>query len=100
MITDRSSSRKTSKSLFAVAKRNIDNLIDEIYSRFPEHTVNSKRARLVERKVAAPEVYTSGYEGASIDGFLNQLVSSGIRHLVDVSAQPYNTTLRIPSLHA
>ncbi len=50
VITDRSSSRKTSKSLFAVAKRNIDNLIDEIYSRFPEHTVNSKRARLVEQK--------------------------------------------------
>lgn len=71
-----------------LAKRNIDNLIDEIYSRFPEYTVNSKRARLAERKVAAPAVYTSGYEGASIDGFLNRLVSSGIRHLVDVRRNP------------
>ena len=71
-----------------LAKRNIDNLIDEIYSRFPEYTVNSERVRLAERKVAAPAVYTSGYEGASIDGFLNRLVSSGIRHLVDVRRNP------------
>lgn len=69
-------------------KKSVDNLIDEIYERHPLFTVNSKRRQLAARKVAAPAVYTSGYEGLSIDGFLNRLVSAGIKHLIDVRRNP------------
>lgn len=33
-------------------------------------------------------VYTCGYEGVSIDGFLNQLLRAGVRRLVDVRRNP------------
>ena len=69
-------------------KKNVDSLMDEIYERHPEFTVNSKRRQLIKRKVAAPAVYTSGYEGASIDGFLNRLVTAGIKQLIDVRRNP------------
>lgn len=69
-------------------KKSVDNLIDEIYDRHPLFTVNSKRRQLAERKVAAPAVYTSGYEGVSVDGFLNRLVGAGIKHLIDVRRNP------------
>lgn len=68
--------------------RTIDNLLDEIYAKFPEYTVNSKYHRLESRKVAIPAVYTSGYEGMSIDGFLNRLITTGIKHLIDVRRNP------------
>lgn len=68
--------------------RHIDNLLDEIYTKFPEYTVNSKRLQLASRKIAAPAVYTSGYEGVSIDGFLNRLITTGIKHLIDVRRNP------------
>lgn len=33
---------------------------------------------------AQPAIYTVGYEGRTIDGFLNHLIDSGIRQLIDV----------------
>jgi len=33
---------------------------------------------------AQPAIYTVGYEGRTIDGFLNHLIGSGIRQLIDV----------------
>ena len=70
------------------ASKSVDNLLDEIYSKYPQFTVNSKRLRLAKRAVAAPAVYTSGYEGLSIDGFLNRLIESGVQQLVDVRRNP------------
>lgn len=69
-------------------KMNVDNLMDEIYEKHPKYTVNSKRRQLRQRTVAAPAVYTSGYEGMSIDGFLNRLIEAGIKHLIDVRRNP------------
>ncbi len=71
-----------------LVRKNIDDLMDEIYARYPEFTVNSKRQQLAHRKVAPLAVYTSGYEGLSIDGFLNRLVSTGMKHLIDVRRNP------------
>ena len=63
-------------------------LIDYVYSKYPYYTVNSELQRLAERPVAEPAVYTAGYEGISIDAFLNMLVANGIRRLVDVRNNP------------
>jgi len=65
-----------------------DKLIDYVYTRYPYYTVNSEIRRLAERPVAEPAVYTAGYEGLSVDAFLNMLVVNGIRRLVDVRNNP------------
>ncbi len=65
-----------------------DVVIDYVYERSPEFTVNSRRKKLAERKVADPKVYTAGYEGLQIDGFLNLLVQRGIERLIDVRSNP------------
>ncbi len=35
-----------------------------------------------------PALYTAGYEGKSVDTFFNVLIKEGIRHIVDVRADP------------
>jgi uncharacterized protein (DUF488 family) len=70
------------------SRKDIDSLLDEVYERHPQFTVNSKRRRLKSRPEGEPAVYTSGYEGLSIDAFLNRLIQSGIRHLIDVRRNP------------
>lgn len=65
-----------------------DDVIDHVYNRFPEYTVNSRRAKLARRKIAAPKVFTAGYEGLQVDGFLNLLVQEGVQSLVDVRSNP------------
>ena len=62
--------------------------VDYVYRRYPWFTVNSKRLRHGERPVAAPGVYTAGYEGVSVDGFLNTLMRSGIQRVIDVRRNP------------
>ncbi len=65
-------------------------LLDTVYRRFPWFTLNAEQAerRKVKRPVAACAVYTAGYEGMQVDGFLNLLLQSGIRRLVDVRHNP------------
>ena len=63
-------------------------LLDNVYKQYPAFTVNSRRQKLAVRKTAPLAVYTSGYEGASIDGFLNRLMTTGIKHLIDVRRNP------------
>ncbi len=65
-----------------------DEVIDHVYNRYPEYTVNSRRAKLVTRKIADPQVFTAGYEGLQVDGFLNMLVQDGIHSLIDVRSNP------------
>ncbi|MDX1963366.1 MAG: DUF488 domain-containing protein [Pirellulales bacterium] len=63
-------------------------LVDYVYERYPAFTVNSKRRKHATRPEAKPAVFTAGYEGLSIDGFLNLLIVSGIRQLIDVRHNP------------
>lgn len=63
-------------------------VIDYVYRTYPSYTVLSKRERLVPRPLATPTIFTSGYEGLQIDGFLDRLVQSGIRRLIDVRSNP------------
>jgi uncharacterized protein (DUF488 family) len=64
------------------------NVMDYVYRRYPAFTVNSKRRRLAAKPIAEPQVYTAGYEGLQLDGFLNMLVQSGIQRLIDVRNNP------------
>ena len=65
-------------------------LTESIYNRYPWFTVNSERQekRAQIRPTAPPAVYTMGYEGLMVDGFLNILMQQGIRRLVDVRHNP------------
>lgn len=63
-------------------------LVDYVYERYPWFTVNSARRRLQGRPVGAPAVYTAGYEGWSVDGFLDLLMRAGIQEVVDVRSNP------------
>ena len=63
-------------------------VLDGIYARFPEYAVLSKRKKLVERSTAELAVYTAGYEGLSVDAFLNGLIANGIHQLIDVRMNP------------
>lgn len=68
-------------------------LLKDVYARYPWYARNSELQELVptgakEPKKAPIAVYTIGYEGRSVDGFLDKLLRSGIRRIVDVRANP------------
>lgn len=63
-------------------------LIDYVYERFPAFTVNSEIRKLEARPAAPCAVYTAGYEGLLVDGFLNGLIREGIARLIDVRNNP------------
>lgn len=63
-------------------------LVDYVYERHPRYTVNSEIRRLQPRVQAEPAVYTAGYEGLLIDGFLDGLIREGMTRLIDVRNNP------------
>ncbi len=65
-------------------------LIETVYAHYPWFTVNSDLPgkRKEKRPIAALAVYTAGYEGKTVDEFLNLLMKSGIRRLIDVRYNP------------
>jgi len=70
------------------ADKTQDSLTDYVYQRFPWYTVNSLRRRLSPRPIASIAVFTVGYEGWLIDGFLDLLMRAGIQRVVDVRSNP------------
>ena len=65
-------------------------LMHKVYSEHPWYGLNSDRLRMNERirPRAGIAVYTIGYEGLSVDRFLNKLVESGIKCVADVRSSP------------
>lgn len=65
-------------------------LIDTVYSHYPWFTVNSdfQEKRRQKRPTADLAIYTAGYEGKTVDEFLNLLMRSGIHRLIDVRYNP------------
>lgn len=65
-------------------------LMRTVYSRYPWYTLNSKREdrRRAVRPMPVPAIYTAGYEGRQIDGFLDGLLRAGIEQFIDVRANP------------
>lgn len=68
-------------------------LVEDVYSRFPWYATKSEWTHLRPKDIKKPTaksavVYTAGYEGRSIDAFLNVLLNAGIEHIIDVRANP------------
>ena len=63
-------------------------LVNYVYEQYPWFTVNSRKRQLAARPVAPLAVYTAGYEGQQVDGFLNLLMRTGIQRLLDVRHNP------------
>ena len=59
-----------------------------VYDNFPEFTVNSNAPRIA--KTSEKGVCSIGYEGKTIDGFLNELIQNKIALLVDVRKNAFS----------
>ena len=64
----------------------VDELVDMVYDQYPWYALRSKRIEHhhISQKETDCAVYTIGYEGMQVDGFLNLLLRSGIRQIIDV----------------
>ncbi|MCK9459342.1 MAG: DUF488 domain-containing protein [Proteobacteria bacterium] len=65
-----------------------DALLRTVYARHPWFTILSEVTRKERRPVAEPAVYTAGYEGLSVDAFLDRLLRRGIERVIDVRNNP------------
>jgi uncharacterized protein (DUF488 family) len=65
-------------------------LINLIYDKYSWFTINSDfpDRRTAKRPTAEKAIYTAGYEGKTVDEFLNLLMESGISQLLDVRYNP------------
>lgn len=66
----------------------VSDLLDQVYDRYPWYTVNSERGSRINRPVAEQAVYTAGYAGLLVDGFLDGLLRNGMQRLIDVRNNP------------
>ncbi len=67
-----------------------ERLLNTTYRQYPWYTLKSENPQ--KRNAVLPNaqcaVYTVGYEGMQIDGFLDRLLRAGIRQLIDVRNNP------------
>ncbi len=68
-------------------------LLEYVYSHYPWYAINSELTDMLPpslpRIAPAPTaIYTTGYQGKSVDGFLNGILQSGIQVILDVRANP------------
>ncbi len=69
-------------------KLTTDALIENIYPRYSWFTINSQIKKLDKKPNVKPAVFTAGYEGVTVDGFLNSLLRAGIQRIIDVRNNP------------
>jgi uncharacterized protein (DUF488 family) len=71
------------------AKKSQDELIDYVYSRYPWFATRSE-IRSVSQPKPRPKkaIYTAGYEGESVERFLQKLLKTGVKQIVDVRRNP------------
>jgi uncharacterized protein (DUF488 family) len=78
--------------IFDVVKRygkwKVDDVVQHIYSKNPYFTINSRIKKLMARPVGKPAIYTAGYEGLQVDGFMDMLIRNGITQILDVRRNP------------
>lgn len=66
----------------------VDKIKDFVYENYPDYTVKSASPR---KTIANGKgICSIGYEGKSIDSFLNQLIQNNINILVDVRNNPFS----------
>ena len=68
----------------------VSKLVEMVYRKHPWFTINSEdaKSRKAKRPISAAAIYTIGYEGISIDNFLNRIMECGISRIVDVRRNP------------
>jgi len=90
------------KPSFVICPERGDDLIRKTYQKYPYFTINSEilgrifnkaesEQYLIERQSYINEnqvLFTIGYEGKSIESFVNTLIRNGIRKLCDVRKNP------------
>lgn len=71
-------------------KMSSDQLLGYVYRHYPWFTLKTVLADrcAVQPMKADIAIYTAGYEGFQIDGFLNRLLSAGMTQIVDVRCNP------------
>lgn len=89
----RSALEEISRMWILYGRFNTDALVLSVYRRYPWYAINSERDErnrvdLPTRRMPSPAVYTTGYEGKSVDGFFDQLLKAGIKMIIDVRANP------------
>ncbi len=77
-----------------------DELVKYVYKKFPYYTINSEiahkflttdeinRNKNLYYSLKSPEVFSIGYEGKSVERFINTLIKNNIKILVDVRRNP------------
>lgn len=81
------------KTLRLHGDKDLKRLLKDVYARYPWYAINTELKDLhpkppVRARTACAAVYTAGYQGKSVDAFLDHLLRSGIRLLIDVRANP------------
>jgi uncharacterized protein (DUF488 family) len=68
-------------------------LLDYIYNKYPYYTQNSlikkNNFKPLEKKQTI-KIYTIGYEGRTIDNFINTLIKNDIKAIIDVRSLPFS----------
>ncbi len=72
------------------SKMNEKELINYVYNRYPEYTIFSKIEKRKKYIRDQKGIYTIGYEGKSIDDFLNELIQNKVEYLIDVRKNPWS----------
>lgn len=65
-------------------------LMDRVYSEYPEYTIFSEISKKKSYKRDRTGVYSIGYEGKSVDEFLMELIQEKVQVLVDVRNRPWS----------
>lgn len=70
-----------------------DDLLEDVYTRYPWFASRSELDDLIPEGAksvdsAQPAVYTTGYQGKSVDRLMNDLLRAGIHRIADVRANP------------
>lgn len=92
-LADSDTMRATKVIVSKYGKRGLRVLLKDVYARYPWYSTRSELKDLIPPNapvlpVAQPAIYTIGYEGRSVDGFLDDLLRVGIRLILDVRANP------------
>jgi len=69
----------------------VSRIIEKLYKKYPWYSVNSNldnKRKPQEIPKAEINVYTAGYAGLQIDGFLNLLLKAGIERVIDIRNKP------------
>lgn len=79
------------ETIRAVAARfkSMETLKRYVYDNYPDYTVKSKLSGKTA-KCMPPGFFSIGYEGKTIDSFLDILIRNGIEVLIDVRANPFS----------